>query len=339
MKKSKVNYMKDKLTMKDIAEMSGVAKSTVSRYFNGGYVKDDTRLKIKEIIEKHHYEPNAFAQSLKAKQSRIIGVIAPCFDSTVASRTMMAIDKYLRKENYMSLVMNADHDEHLELKYMESLWRMKVDGIILIATQVSEAHKKLVARMDIPFVFVGQRYEGGISILYDDQMAGYRVGEFAAKNGHQDVVYIGVDERDQAVGVDRKQGILKGLQEHGVRSVTQLQADFSFDAAYQLSAHLLKQHVPDLILCATDRLALGAYKAIQEIGLRIPEDVSLVGFGGYEISELLSPKLTTVRYDSDTAGYLSAETMLKLIKEEPVPRTQIIGYDFIEGESMQDMST
>lgn len=330
--------MKKKLTMKDIADMSGVAKSTVSRYFNGGYVKDDTRAKIKEIIEKYNYEPNAFAQSLKAKSSRIIGVIAPCLDSTVTSRTMMAIDEYLRKENYMSLVMNTDHDEKLELKYMESLWRMNVDGIILIATQVSDAHCTLVKKMDLPFVFVGQKYEDGISILYDDFRAGKMVGEMTAAKGHQDVVYIGVHESDQAVGIDRKNGILSGLKSNGVTKVEQLYADFSFDVAYDQTKKLLSKRVPDMIICATDNLALGAYKAIQEKGISIPDEISLIGFGGYEISSLLTPKLTTIRYDSDTAGYIAAETMAKLLKKEPVPKVQIVGYELLEGDSVKDMT-
>lgn len=329
--------MKKKLTMQDIADMSGVTKSTVSRYFNGGYVKDETREKIKSIIEKYNYEPNAFAQSLKAKQSRIIGVIAPCLDSTVTSRTMMAIDEYLRKENYMSLVMNTDHDEKLELKYMESLWRMNVDGIILIATQVSEAHCALVKKIDLPFVFVGQKYEDGISILYDDYHAGLKVGELAAEKGHQDIVYVGVMDSDQAVGIERKNGILLGLKNKGVTKVEQIHTDFSFEAAYEKTKRLLSKRTPDMIICATDRLALGAYKAIQEKGLRIPDDISLIGFGGYEISSLLTPKLTTIRYDSNTAGYIAAETMSKLLKKEPVPKVQIVGYELLQGESIKEM--
>ena len=329
--------MKKKMTMQDIADMSGVTKSTVSRYFNGGYVKDETREKIKSIIEKYNYEPNAFAQSLKAKQSRIIGVIALCLDSTVTSRTMMAIDDYLRKENYMSLVINTDHDEKLELKYMESLWRMNVDGIILIATQVSEAHCALVKKMDLPVVFVGQKFKDGISILYDDYHAGIKVGELAAEKGHRDIVYIGVMESDQAVGVERKKGILDGLKHKGVTKIELLHADFSFDVAYEKVKKLLMKRIPDMIIAATDRLAFGAYKAIQEKGLRIPEDISLVGFGGYEISSLLTPKLTTIRYDSDTAGYIAAETMSKLLKEEPVPKVQIVGYELLQGDSIKEM--
>lgn len=326
--------MKKKYTMQDIADMSGVTKTTVSRYFNQGYVKEETRKRIQKVVEECNYQPNTFAQSLKAKSSRIIGVIAPCLDSTIASRTMMAIDEYLRKENYMSLVMNTDHDETLELKYMERLWRMKVDGIILIATQVSEAHKELVKKMEIPFVFVGQQYEDGISILYDDYQAGKKVGEMVALRGYQDVGYIGVEEWDVAVGVQRKQGILDGLKTFGVSQIQLLYSDFSFDVAYEKTKQMLEQHIPEAMICATDKLAFGAYKAIQEKGLKIPNDISLIGFGGYEIGSLLVPKLTTIRYDNTSAGFLAAKTMLMLIQQENVPKVQTIGFEVMHGESM-----
>lgn len=318
--------------MKDIATLSGVTKSTVSRYFNGGYVKEETRKKIKEVIEKNDYEPNAFAQSLKAKESKIIGVIAPCLDSTVSSRIMMSIDEYLRKEGYTSLIINTDHDVNLELKNMQSLWRMKVDGIILIATQVSEAHKELSKKLDIPVVFVGQEYADGISIINDDYRAGYAIGEYIHDKGYRDVLYIGVPKQDEAVGIHRRQGVYDGC-DLMVTNVETIEADFSFSTSYEKVRSVLKQRLPQVIVCATDTMALGAFKAIQEVNLRVPNDVALIGFGGYDISTLITPKLTTIKFDNATAGYLAAETMLKLIKDQPVSSRQVIGYTFVEGGS------
>ena len=127
-----------KITMKEIAEKCGVGKSTVSRYFNGGYVREETRQKIADVIARYNYEPNAFAR-LKAKESKMIGIIAPCLDSTVTSKVMMSIDRHLREAGYSTLIINTDHQEELELQYLERLWRMKVDGLILSATHLSEA--------------------------------------------------------------------------------------------------------------------------------------------------------------------------------------------------------
>ena len=102
--------MAKKMTMADIANLSGVGKSTVSRYFNGGYVKDETRAKIQKVIEEYNYTPNAFAR-LNAKQSNVIGVVVPTLNSKITSRVITSIDRYLREKGYTTLIQNSDHDK------------------------------------------------------------------------------------------------------------------------------------------------------------------------------------------------------------------------------------
>ena len=107
--------MAKKMTMADLARLSGVGKSTVSRYFNGGYVKEETRAKIQKVIEQYHYTPNAFAR-LNARQSNVIGVIVPTLNSKITSRVITSIDRYLREKDYTTLIQNSDHDIDQELK-------------------------------------------------------------------------------------------------------------------------------------------------------------------------------------------------------------------------------
>lgn len=327
--------MRRKITMQDVADMCGVTKSTVSRYFNGGSMKEETRKKIKAIIDQYHYEPNTFAQSLKARKSKIIGIIAPCLDSTVSSRILMSIDEYLRKHNYTSLIINTNHDDTLELKSMESLWRMNVDGMILLATSVSEAHKAFLNKIDIPFVFVGQQYEEGISIINNDYEAGKMIGKYVRQQGFQDVVYVSVDEEDVAVGVNRKQGVLDGLSSDKKHHVKVLTADFSYSKTEVCMKQLLQEYHPEIIICATDKQALATYKAVQDSGLHIPNDISIIGFGGYEVCSLIQPRLTTVKFDNEKAGFLAAKTILDLINKHTVDKVQIISYEFMEGDSVR----
>lgn len=327
--------MKKKLTMQDIADMAGVTKSTISRYFNGGYVKDETRQTIQKIIDKYNYEPNTFAQSLKAKESRIIGVIAPCLDSTVSGRMLMSIDAYLRKENYTSLFINTDHDEKRELNSMESLWRMKVDGIILLATKLTEEHHLLQQRMDVPILYMAQQMEHGISIIYDDYNAGKKVGTYAGERGFQKVAYVGVSEADKAVGCERKKGVLDGLQSCGVKQIEVFESDFSYEHSIEIITSIWESLQPELIICATDRQAMAAYHVIQEKGFVIGREVSVIGFGGYEVSSVLNPRLTTIKFNAETAGYLAGETMVKMIHGDPVSKTQVVDFIFQEGTSVR----
>ena len=112
--------------------------------------------------------------------------------------------------------------------------------------------------------------------------------------------------------------------------------DYSYISGQEMMEKVLEKGIPDGVICATDRLAFGAYRVLQKHGISIPEQVSVAGFGGYDESELLSPELTTLRFDSYGLGYLGAETLLKMIKEEPVPKKQIVGYEMIPGKSVRD---
>ncbi len=323
-----------KLTMKDIAQMAGVGKTTVSRYFNGGYVKDETREKIKKIIDKYHYQPNTFAQSLKAKETKIIGIIAPTLTSTTSSRMMSSLDLYLKKEGYTPLIINTNHNQLEELRAIEKMWRMNVDGIVLVATELTMAHRTLAKKIDVPFVVLGQKMDDGISIINDDYEAGYEVGIYAAKMNHHHIVYLGVNGKDEAVGYTRKKGVLDGLKEKGIEQVKTVETDFTFENTRKVVRGLIKRELPSLIICATDNIALAAFKELKEANIKVPETVSLIGFGGYETSQLITPTLCTIRFDNEQAGMITGQTLIKLIKNENVEATQKIHYQFIKGASV-----
>ena len=210
--------MAKKMTMADIANLSGVGKSTVSRYFNGGYVKDETRAKIQKVIEEYNYTPNAFAR-LNAKQSNVIGVVVPTLNSKITSRVITSIDRYLREKGYTTLIQNSDHDIDQELQNIQRLIQLNVDGILISSIAITKDHKELLKKAGIPVVVLTQDYEDGISIIYDDYHAGKTIGEYIGKKGHQKVGYIGVYETDQAVGIERRNGVLDGLKEYGITPV------------------------------------------------------------------------------------------------------------------------
>lgn len=325
---------KGKMTMDDIANQAGVAKSTVSRYFNGGSIKQSTRLKIQKVIEEYNYEPNTFAR-LNARKSNLIGVVVPTLNSKITSRVITSIDRYLRERDYTTLIRSSDHDIALELQNIQKLIHLNVDGILISAIAVTEEHKRIIESSQIPIVVIAQECETGISIVDDDYNAGRCMGTYIGKQGHKKVGYIGVDEADVAVGICRKQGVLDGLSEYGIETPVITQSDYSFQGGQEAAREILKQGPVDAIICATDRLAFGAYRVLQEMGLRIPEDVSVTGFGGYEESSLLTPELTTLKFDSYAMGYLGAETVLKLLRGEPVSKKQIVEFEMIEGNSVK----
>ena len=324
-----------KITMDDIANMAGVTKSTVSRYFNGGSVKESTRERIQEIIEEYNYEPNTFAR-LKAKESNVIGVVLPTLNSKVSSRVITSIGRYLREQGYETLIKDSDHSVDLELKNIQRLITLKVDGIILSAITISREHRKLIQESPVPVVVVAQDYDDGICIVHDDYGAGKAMGSRIGRSHPDRVGYMGVSSLDVAVGVNRKRGVLDGLKACGVEDIVTAAGDYSYASGIRMAEEILDKGPVDALICATDRLAFGAYWVLESRGLRVPGDVSVAGFGGYDESTLLKPELTTLRFDSYGLGYLGAETILKMIREEPVPKKQIVDYRMIEGGSVKN---
>lgn len=326
--------MKTKLTINDIAEMSGVAKSTVSRYLNGGSVRKSTSQRIKKVIEENDYEPNVFAR-LKAKESKIIGFIVPGFDSVTTPRLVEVVVAYLKEHGYTPLLMHTGNDSEELIRSILRLQNINVDGIMILSTGISQKQVDVIHDMDIPVLFLGQKYSGVNAVINDDYNAGYAVGKYIADSGAEDVIALWVNETDPAVGRDRKQGVLDGLKNNGVEQAELCKTTFFYKDVVRDMHDIMKgRKMPDAIICATDRIAEGVYKFLQDYDTQIGKDVSVIGFGAYETSELLNPPLTTVNFDCYRWGTVSAETMLQMIGQKPVSPIQIIPYELIERKSV-----
>ena len=138
----------------------------------------------------------------------------------------------------------------------------------------------------------------------------------------------------------RRSGILDALEDSNVENVDVLESDFSHHKTYDCAKEYFKGGAKniDAVVCSTDKQAVAVMKAIEELGLSIPKDVSICGFGGYETSNLLKPRLTTIKFDSEKLGKIATETILKMIKKEDVEKIQSVEAKFIEGESVYDMN-
>ena len=149
------------------------------------------------------------------------------------------------------------------------------------------------------------------------------------------ILYIGVDEKDITVGVTRREAVFKILRKSPDIEITEIKSDFSLEKTEILVDEYLKNNSPDCIVSATDNMAFGAMKAIYRHGYKIPEDISILGFGGYKISDVVTPRLTTIKYNNEMTGKLAAETIIKLIRNEEVPKIQKIDYEFLDRESVK----
>lgn len=328
-----------KLTIVDIAKMAGVGSTTVSRYFNGGNLKKETREKIKKIVEEYNYTPNTFAKALKGTDSKIIGVIVPCLHSYVSSNTLKYIDKNLKENNYETLIMNADFDEEKQLDYIRKLARMNVDGIILLPTTMSKSYESTIKSIDVPVVLLGQEGEYTYSVEYNDFNAARDLANFVLACGHRKIAYLGVGEEDIAVGYYRKLGFMTTLEKYNLSPVDVLVTNFGMEDSYRLTnENIDKLKKATCLICATDNLAYGAIKALEENGLNIGTDYSVAAFGDYASSALLKSPLTTIKFDLEDAAKKTVEMLLNVIKKKETEMKILIGYDLKTRSSVVDLN-
>ena len=328
-----------KLTIVDIAKMAGVGSTTVSRYFNGGNLKKETREKIKKIVEEYNYTPNTFAKALKGTDSKIIGVIVPCLHSYVSSNTLKYIDKNLKENNYETLIMNVDFDEEKQLDYIRKLARMNVDGIILLPTTMSKSYESTIKSIDVPVVLLGQEGEYTYSVEYNDFNAARDLANFVLACGHRKIAYLGVGEEDIAVGYYRKLGFMTTLEKYNLSPVDVLITNFGMEDSYRLTnENIDKLKKATCLICATDNLAYGAIKALEENGLNIGTDYSVAAFGDYASSALLKSPLTTIKFDLEDAAKKTVEMLLNVIKKKETEIKILIGYDLKTRSSVVDLN-
>ena len=324
-------------TILDIAKLAGVAKSTVSRYLNGGSVGEATKKKIEQAIKETGYSPNPFAQSLKAKKTNIIGTIVPRLDSYASSQTLIGIDEQLKKMNYQMLISNTSQNLEREIESIYSFANQKMAGIILLATEITDQHIQAFESVKVPVLLIGQEHEDFHSLIHDDFHAGYAMGRYVLEKGYRKIAYLGVTERDISVGVKRKQGFKKAIQEVDDCDVHFYETLFNIPAAQASAKEIIHEFQPEIFVCATDNIALGVLKASYSERITVPQDLAVTGFGGYDVTGIIHPGITTAKFFYKEAGEKAARHIVELVNERPVEKITLSKFEIIERESVDNL--
>lgn len=203
------------MNINEIAKLAGVSRATVSRYLNNGYVSDEKKERIQEVIDRTGYKPSTQAQTLRTKKTRLIGVILPKINSDSISRMVAGISVVLKEAGYQLLLANTENREKEELEYLRLFSENHVDGIILIATIITREHKRALKALQVPVVLLGQRLDGYSCVYQDDCLAARDVSRLLLR-GAGKIGCIGVTQQDEAVGAGRRKGFLEAAGDAGI---------------------------------------------------------------------------------------------------------------------------
>lgn len=310
----------------EFAKIAGVSKSTVSRYFNNGYVSEEASEKIKAAIEKTGFRPQRQAQSMRTKKTNLIGVIVPKISTETAPRVVEGISDEVSVHGYDILIANTNLVIEKEIEYLKMFKSNQVDGIIFMATKVTAEHLKVMAEITVPIVVVAQNIDEYPSVYNDDYNAAREVVKYIINKGYREIGFIGVYEEDISVGFERKKGYIDELKNNKVDIKEEFIkiGDFNVESGYKLTKELMESDKkPKAIFAVTDNIAAGAIEYLKENNYKIPMDVAIMSIGDSKISRFMEPKLTTVHYYYKTAGVEAANMLLELIKDSVVSSKDI----------------
>lgn len=325
------------MTISEIAKLAGVSSAAVSRYFNNGYISEDKKEAIRKVVEETGYRPSLQAQTLRTKKTKLIGVILPRIDSSSMGRVVAGILAETEKNGYQILMADTQNNPQKEISYLDTFNDKRVDGVILVATIYTTALKKQLAKMNVPVVIVGQKFPGAYCVSHDDFSAEYDMTRLFLDNGCKELGFIGVTKNDRAVGEDRFNGYASAVREAGREDLIDnyVMSTFNMQSGFEKVQELLKKNPKiDGIICATDKIAIGALQYLKEAGIEVPGQIQIGGHGDSLYGRVIEPSITTIHYYYEESGVEAAKMMLEILdKGEPAIREIKLGYTIVEHAS------
>ncbi len=325
------------LTLDDIARISGVSRSTVSRVINADpNVKERTRTKVQEVIQKLNFQPNMAARGLAVGSTRVLGLVIPVGISSIFSDpyfplVIQGVSSVCNQLDYSIMLWLAE-PQYERKTISQIIYNGLIDGVIVLSMLMDDPLIDRLSESNRPFIMIG-RHPTNEKISYvdvDNRLGAYQGVAYTIQTGHKRVALIG-GPHNTISGQDRYQGYLDALRENDLPVIPELitEGNYSDAGGYQAMKCLLPHH-PDAVFAASDAMALAAMRAIQEAGLCIPEDIAIVGFDDIPPATTSKPPLTTVRQPISRTGKIVAEMLIDLIEHpDPQPHRVVLPTELV----------
>jgi LacI family transcriptional regulator len=314
--------MSKAITIHDIAREAGVSPSTVSRVLNGTVpVAENKRAAVLAVIEKRRYRPNVVARGLARGTTGAIGVLTQAISSQFYGEILYGIEQGLRGSAYHPVFASANWQREEELVALDLLIDRRVDALVVLGGLVPDERLLRVAE-EIPLIVMGRSVPGleSFCLRVDDELGAYRATRYLIELGHRRIVHVtgALSHQDAR---DRHTGYNRALEEAGLPADPELiiEGDYTERSGLlALQALLSRGTLFTAIFSANDQMAFGARLALFRRGIRVPEDISLVGFDDLNGSAYTIPPLTTIRQPTTDMGREAAQAALRLLEDRPL---------------------
>jgi LacI family transcriptional regulator len=306
-----------KVDIKIVAEKAGVSPSTVSRALSGKViVSPETKKRVLQAVKELNYQPNVLAKSLKEGRSKTIGLFLPNLHSLIFPAAIRGITEVAKRHGYTLVLFNTDEDLETEVFYIENLRRRLVDGYIFSTATAASHHILELKKQGYPVVLLVRSLNREIdTVVIDNFGGGYQATQFLLGRGYRKIAIIN-GTLNLELYRERFRGYREALAEAGVAFEERLSVHetVGWEDGYRAIMEILERgERPEAVFATSDPKALGVIKALKEKGLKVPDDVAVIGYDNLEMSELMDPPLTTMAQPFYEAGTKAAERLLKLI--------------------------
>jgi LacI family transcriptional regulator len=329
-------------TIKDVAKQANVSTATVSRVLNGlsGYSKE-TEEKVLLAIKELGYLPNAFARGLVSNKSNTLGILFPEVSSQFSSKILRGVEEAAHELGSSVIVCNTASQGQRTMKYLELLSEKRVDGILFVSEKITEEYYKQLKSMKVPVVLVStESYQYPLPFVkVDDKHAAFTATNYLLKMGHVKIGMIGGNIEDVIAGQPRIDGYKQALANHGcaIKQENIIHSKgFSFEDGFASFPELMRS-APDLtaVFAASDALALGAISSAYRLGIKIPDELSIIGYDNLPMAEMAIPPLTTVAQPLEQMGRVAAEMLFTMMSKEMIVESRIMPHSVVERESVK----
>lgn len=316
-------------TMKDIARIAGVSTSTVSHVINNSrFVSDEIRQRIEKVVAELNYTPSLVARSLKVKETNTIGMLVTASNNPFFAEVVRHVERYCERHNYHLILVNTDGNSRNLQKHLDRLLRKQVDGLLLMCAEPQDLDESILANVTLPMVVIDwwQQLLNADKIHENSELGGYLATKALIDAGYQEIAII-TGELTKPLAQNRLNGYKRAFSEKNlpIRPEWIVESQFHYEAGLLSATQLLQQpNRPRAIFAMSDSIAIGVYQAVWRAGLRIPQDIAVIGYDNIELAQFLTPPLSTVHQPKARLAKYAVEQLLARIQGNEQPYQEIL---------------
>lgn len=304
-------------TLRDLAKMVGVSASTASRALNhNSAISEEIRKRVLKAAQETNYIPNSLARGLALKRSQLVGLMVPSIANPFFAEIARGAHDTAHQRSYVVALCDTQRNQEREELFTQTLMRSQVDGMIVTGGVMPLERIRAWRQRNVPLVLAGRRSAGlGVSgVAVDNVAVGHQAVRYIVSRGHRKIVYLG-GSMDSPANRERQRGYMEAMEAHGLTPAV-VRGDYSMESGFEAAARIRESRSrPTAVFAANDLMAMGLIMGLMGSGVKVPDDIAVVGCDDIPMGALIKPSLTTIRVPMYEIGARAMELLLHSLED------------------------